>query len=163
MIHLGFERLKKIIEKQENKYHSKRKTSVEVDDYIVELASSGRLALAISIEVQKRFGIEISRQTVIRRLIENHFKYRKLFKVPELTDSQILLRYNFAFLLYQNEFDFKNYSIFFSDEARFSFRPDNCKWWVKNDDMSENATTQIRKCPYSTLTWMEQHVIGPHW
>ena len=27
------------------------------------------------------------------------------------------------------------------------------KWWVKNDDMSENATTQIRKYPFSTLIW----------
>lgn len=52
-IHFGFEWLKKIIEKQGNKYHSKRKIPVEVDDYIVELASSGRLALVISFDVQK--------------------------------------------------------------------------------------------------------------
>ena len=50
-----------------------------MDDYIVELASSGRLALAISVELQKRFHKYVSRQTVIRRLIENHYKYRKLF------------------------------------------------------------------------------------
>ena len=81
-------------------------------------------------------------------MVQNHFKYRKLFKVPELTNSQILLRYNFAFLLYQNDFDFKNENL-----ARFSFRPDNCKWWVKDDDMSENATTCIRKYPFSTLIW----------
>lgn len=43
--------------------------------------------------------------------------------------------------------------IVFSDEARFSFRPDHKKWWVQDDDMSVKATTQIRKYPYSTLIW----------
>lgn len=37
------------------KIKPKRKTTVAMDDYIVELASSGRLALAIFVEVQKRF------------------------------------------------------------------------------------------------------------
>lgn len=149
--HVGFQRLQKKIKNQGNKYVSKRKTTVKIDDYIVELASSGRLALAISVEVKKKFNKIISRQAIIRRLIENHFKYRKSFKVPELNESQIMLRYNFAKLLFKNDFNFKKEMIIFSDEARFSFRLDNHKWWVKEDDMSENAITQIRKYHYSTL------------
>ena len=97
--HIGFDRLKQIIQ-HNGKYRHKRKTTVEIDDFIVELASSGRQALAISIEVEKKFHTYVSRQTVIRRLKENHFKYRRLFKVPELSESQILLGYNFASLFF---------------------------------------------------------------
>lgn len=43
--------------------------------------------------------------------------------------------------------------IVISDEARFSFRPDHMKCWVQENDMSVNATTHIRKYPYSTLIW----------
>lgn len=96
----------KIIKCQGEKIKPKRKTSIEMDDFIVELSSSGGMALAISIEIDKKFGISVSRQTVIRRLVENHFKYRKKFKVPELTESQIVLRYNFTFLFYEKEFNF---------------------------------------------------------
>lgn len=77
-----------------------------MDDFIVELSSSGGMALAISIEIDTKLGISVSRQTVIRRLVENLFKYRKKFKVPELTKSQIVLRYNFTFLFYEKEFNF---------------------------------------------------------
>lgn len=66
------------------KYHSKRKTNSPIDDYIVELASSGRFAFRISITVEKKFNVKISRNTVIRRLKENNFKNRKKFKVPEI-------------------------------------------------------------------------------
>lgn len=86
--HIGFQRLQKIIQNHRIKIKPKRKTTVEMNDYIVELASSDRLALEISVEVQKRFQTFVSRQIVIRRLVENHFKYKKLFKVSELNDSQ---------------------------------------------------------------------------
>ncbi|KAK8870886.1 hypothetical protein M9Y10_008787 [Tritrichomonas musculus] len=69
--HIGFDRLQKIL-KINGKYRNKRKTNVEIDDFIVELASSGRQAFAISVEIEKRFHKHISRQTVIRRLKENH-------------------------------------------------------------------------------------------
>lgn len=124
-----------------------------MDDFIVELSSSGGMALAISIEIDTKLGISVSRQTVIRRLVENHFKYRKKFKVPELTKSQIVLRYNFTFLFYEKEFNFLNEFIIFSDEACFSFKPDNCKWWIKDDDMSQNTNTNMRKYPFSILIW----------
>lgn len=79
-----------------------------MEDCVVELASSDRLALAISVEVQKKFQKYVSRQTVIKRLVENHFKYRKLFKVPELSDSQIILRYKCSILLLKNFFNIIN-------------------------------------------------------
>lgn len=109
--------------------------------------------LLFQLRYREKIGINISRQTVIRRLDQNHFKYRKFFKVPELTNFLILLRYTFAFLFYQNDFDFKNDTIVFSDEARFFFRPDNCKWQDKDGDLPENETTCIRKYPFSTLIW----------
>ena len=64
-----------------------------------------------------------------------------------------MLRYNFFELLFKNEFDFKNEMIVFSDEDRFSFRFENHKWWVKDDDISETPTTKMRKYPFSTLIW----------
>lgn len=47
----------------------------------------------------------------------------------------------------------KRLIIVFSDESRFSFMPDCHKFWVKDDDMSENATTRCRKYPISTMIW----------
>ena len=60
------------------KYPNKKKTTLEIVDYIVEIASTRRLAVDISLAIEKKFNIKISQDTVIRRLRENHFKYRKL-------------------------------------------------------------------------------------
>ena len=128
------------------------KTNSSIDDYIVELVSSGRFAFRISIAVKKKFNVKISRDTVIRRLKENNFKYRKKFKVPELNASQIFLRYNFSNTVINTSVQATEDTVF-SDEARFSFRPDNQKFWIQNDDMSECATTQCRKFPIITMIW----------
>lgn len=45
---IGFNRLKK------KKLSISTKTTVDIDDFIVELAFSGRLALGISIEIRKK-------------------------------------------------------------------------------------------------------------
>lgn len=54
IFHLGFDRLTKKIKCQGEKCKTKRKTSIKVDDFIVELAFLGCMALAISIEIGKK-------------------------------------------------------------------------------------------------------------
>lgn len=57
------------------------------------------MARKISISVRKKYSIKVSENTVIRRLRANGFVYQKLYKVQELTHSQIYLRFNFSQLL----------------------------------------------------------------
>ena len=132
----------------------KRKTTKEQDDFIEEITSNEFLHhRQIQCCFEKQFpNTRISRSTVVRRLRERKFKYRKLKRIQKLSDPQKYTRYNFATNMLENYFlDLP--LIVFSDESRFANDPDNRQHWLQSSDFREKRCARQSKYTYSTMVW----------
>lgn len=117
---VGIDRIKRVQRQIGLHIKRRRKTTKEQDDCICDTASENLLfSKQIKRIVQKKYrSLKISSSTVIRRLKERKFKYKKPKHIQKLSQANKYSLYNFSVNMINNyEDDFP--IIIFSDESRF--------------------------------------------
>ena len=150
--HIGHERLQKILH-DHLAPPSRRKTTKIQDEYIINLAKNGLLtAQEIADAFNTEYHMNISKDTIIRRLHEKGYSYSKPRVTQALTDAQIQVRFNFATAMIEKDEDYYK-SIIFSDESRFCNSPDNLLIWRHPDDFSDKVCISSAKKNISVMIW----------
>lgn len=120
---VGSYRINRILSEMDGSKRHKRKTTDEIDDFIVETANSGIIyANEIARLIFLKFNLLISHDTVNRRLIENKYKFRNPRHIQMLSKAQVFNRYNFCYNLLNNiSYNLSTITrrIIFTDEVGF--------------------------------------------
>ena len=152
---VGSYRINRILSEMDGSKRHKRKTTDEIDDFIVETANSGIIyANEIARLIFLKFNLLISHDTVNRRLIENKYKFRNPRHIQMLSKAQVFNRYNFCYNLLNNiSYNLSTITrrIIFTDECRICGGPDCSKRWFRSDDYSEFTTISTEKFSISVM------------
>ena len=152
---VGSYRINRILSQKNGTKIRKRKTTDEIDEFIVETAASGIFyAEDIAGLIFMKFGLRISHDTVNRRLIENKFNFRLPRHIQMLSSAHIFNRFNFAFnLLHNFSYNLEEIirKIIFIDECRICGGPDCSKRWFRSDDYSDITTIGAEKFSISVM------------
>lgn len=152
---VGSYRINRVLSEKKGTKKHKRKTTDEIDEFIVETAASGiYYAEDIAGLIFLKFGLRISHDTVNRRLIENKFNFRLPRHIQMLSSAQIFNRFNFSFNLLNNfSYNLEKIikKIIFTDECRICGGPDCSKRWFRSDDYSDITTIGTEKFSISVM------------